>query len=1187
MKAKIERYAKGEFGAYIPQVTISREYIQLKIESGTVYTGDIYVESANDCIIKGMVYDDNYILNIPAHTFVEKKYSIKYSFDATKREAGKNYSGHIYIITDGGEYTVPYSIEVVAPHVKTVSGNIDNMFQFAELAEQNWNEAIRIFESEEFVRTFLVNQPMYEKAYNTLSMSLSANQALEEFLVFIHKKRAVTLGVYHSEFKYDYPKMRESHTITVSKNTWGFISGEISTDCKFIEIPKRFIGIEDFVEDSYSIEYFINPEYLENDGITGHIIIENTYQRLEIAIVIRKPMLDEFIPAKRINDRHAIKVNQVRLINNYLDFCLDRLTLQEYIDKTRFALHNLVQYIPHANIYKLGLMHMDILAGEYSLVEQEFVRIDADKSDVVEGEMESCYYSYLKALLTKDDSEIEKAVSLIKHRMRKEDDKLFYFWLLMYLDTEYSVDKNILYKKIEQLYEEGVNSPILFYEVCNIYNKQPLILRELDALAVYALRWGYRENYISREVIDIFIKLSLKEHNFKHTVFSLLREMYTKDNNSDCLFAMASMLVKGNKCDREYNIYYRKSIEQNQKILGINENFIRSMDFNSYEIIPHSVLMYLNYKNSLTEKELAYLYANIVTNKDEYMSIYNEYICNIESFMEKQILNGIMSDDLSVIYAEYLRPSVVKNQYASKMVNIVFKHKVTCDNPYIKMVVITHKELEREETVPFVNGVAYVDIMNSSAAIALVDIKGNRYVSTIPYRLEALVDETAYIDICAKYAPDDYRLLLYVYSHLIDNVVENARAVNTCRTILETPEFNYSTKQDALIGIIDYYYSNYDKEILEKYLRRIDLDNVPADRGKDITKYFIICGMYDGAYKAILKFGYEDLTDEHIERLIDILSGVEEMLGSELITSMSIYLYKKGKYSDSVLRWLTVYYKSSTKDMGKLWKRTYGSANKAMELEENILAQMLFSDSFNDEIYEVFKAYYNGKKKGMVVKAFIKKTAYNYFIKDMNVPGFIFQIIYNEIEENNITDDITVVAILYYFSKIKVDTEYYGFIKKYARKFIDRGIVLPFFKKFKNIVALPKDISIKTYLMFKAEASRNISIKYCFGTTSRELRGMETEPLREVIPGLYMKEFVAFHGEQLSYNIVEGIEGVATIIEGDDLEMDMHNGRFDNRFKVLNSMVINQEMKDDKALLSELDKYLRNVHLFEENMKIL
>ena len=42
-----------------------------------------------------------------------------------------------------------------------------------------------------------------------------------------------------------------------------------------------------------------------------------------------------------------------------------------------------------------------------------------------------------------------------------------------------------------------------------------------------------------------------------------------------------------------------------------------------------------------------------------------------------------------------------------------------------------------------------------------------------------------------------------------------------------------------------------------------------------------------------------------------------------------------------------------------------------------------------------------------------------------------------------------------------------------------------------------------------------------------------------------------------------------------------------NRFEIINSMLVNQEMREDNELLETLDVYLNTVHLFEENLSIL
>ena len=97
MKGIVEHYAKGEFQVDRPEVEISEKFLKLNIESGTVYEGSFSVNSTNDHIIKAMVYDSRYMLRFENHTYINRSFDVKYTFDATCLEAGKNYKGHISI----------------------------------------------------------------------------------------------------------------------------------------------------------------------------------------------------------------------------------------------------------------------------------------------------------------------------------------------------------------------------------------------------------------------------------------------------------------------------------------------------------------------------------------------------------------------------------------------------------------------------------------------------------------------------------------------------------------------------------------------------------------------------------------------------------------------------------------------------------------------------------------------------------------------------------------------------------------------------------------------------------------------------------------------------------------------------------------------------------------------------------
>ena len=93
--------------------------------------------------------------------------------------------------------------------------------------------------------------------------------------------------------------------------------------------------------------------------------------------------------------------------------------------------------------------------------------------------------------------------------------------------------------------------------------------------------------------------------------------------------------------------------------------------------------------------------------------------------------------------------------------------------------------------------------------------------------------------------------------------------------------------------------------------------------------------------------------------------------------------------------------------------------------------------------------------------------------------------------------------------------------------------------------------------------------------------------LLPMIPGMYVKEYVVFHGERLVYEISDDKQGTSYVVESESLKSKAFNRKDRNRFEIINSMLVNQEMREDNELLETLDVYLNTVHLFEENLSIL
>lgn len=1188
MKSIVEQYARGEFDVERPQVEISITKLELNIESGTVYSGEFMVRTLNDIPIKLMVYDSHYIIDFNSHTFVGKKNIIKYSFDARGLERGKVYKGNINVITDGGEFRLPYAIEIIPPYIEvTEDKRLFDLFQFAQFAETDWDRAIRIFDSEDFVRTFLSDDEKSKRVYESLNLSLSINQAMEEFLVYMHKKRALTLTAAQKEINVELPEEIVRASIIINKNTWGYTHTRVSTDCDFLIPEKTRIKACDFVGSNCQLDFLIDPDKIPEGVNAGYIKISNTYQVINVKVGIVKPVQIKANP-KTSHDRFIFKKNQEKLIESYIDFRTDKISLYEYTQASSDALKVLLTYKPEDNMYRLGLLHMHLLNGDRELVEQEFVRIDADAENSDTDAMEKCYYSYLKALLTRDKSLINDTAKQVRLEFDKGENKLFYFWLLLFVDQKFTDDKWVLYEDIQKLYDEGINSPVIYFEICDMFNKQPLMMKRIAPLEISSLRWGIRHEFVSEDVIVEYVKTASRMKNFEIHSFRLLEQLYDAKKDVKILSVICSILVRNSKHDEVYHKYYEAAVAADLKYVGLSECFIKSMNKNKYDEIPEAILRYFNYKNTLNEDELAYLYANVVYNKDQHRNVYQDYIPAIESFMEKMIVKGKVNDDLTVIYDEFLDPETVSSEFASKLINIIFKRKFVCKNKNIVSIIVTHQELEKEVKISVTDGEAYVEIISPSAVITMLDARGGRYTSTIPYRLERIVDEKAYLNICQKYNPKDYRLLLYNYNQMGTFTYKDAKEVNLARDITTCTDLSYAVKQKALMHMVEYYHENFDSEILAKYLAKLDLEYViPADAGR-IINYYIALRMYDNAILAIHKFGFMDVDVDYLIKLAEYGINDKKYIEDRMLLAICVYLNSRGYAGEKILEYLINNYNGTLEDMAHLFKSVDTSYRNIDLLSENILAQMMFADAYTDSIYDVFEVYYKGRSRGMVIKGFLRYCAYRYLIKDIKIPAFVMECLYKEIVKQNITDEISRMSQLYYFSsKGRFTSEQVNWIATNVKHFIDCGKILPFFKEFSSFVNIPANMVFNTYLIFKGESGRQVWVSYSFGQESTSMAQYKSERMNEIIAGIYVKELVVFHGESLIYSIDSEVNGTSEIVESDILKDTNYHKKNSNRFELINSMLVSQETRNDQDLIQAMDTYLNNTHFFEENLKIL
>ena len=213
MKEIIGRLSRGIYEYDIPIIMSSVSIIELTIGTDIIYSGSFELFSVNDMELKGIVYSTNEKFIIINNQFIGKTNKINFKIVTEFSEIRDRVEGCINIVSNGGEIVIPFDINIEPEGIISANGKITNLAEFTELVINNYDEALKIFLSEEFEKNLLMENPKYNSVYNSLLKGTDKNIALEEFLVFCGRKKKVALSL--SEYEKRYVGLDDYYGITL------------------------------------------------------------------------------------------------------------------------------------------------------------------------------------------------------------------------------------------------------------------------------------------------------------------------------------------------------------------------------------------------------------------------------------------------------------------------------------------------------------------------------------------------------------------------------------------------------------------------------------------------------------------------------------------------------------------------------------------------------------------------------------------------------------------------------------------------------------------------------------------------------------------------------------------------------------------------------------------------------------
>jgi len=1183
MTGTVENLLNGKFDYEKGSLDFGTARIEIAIKPGEIYTGSFTIDVNSGHATEGYVFSSDYRLSIINDTFSGLHSEIGFTYRGKGLEEGDVFQGDISVISNQGEYYVPYVVTVEHETVETSLGSIKNLFHFTNLAKSDWEEAVKLFYSDSFTDIFSGNDLQYKKEYMGLSRYYGNEQNVEEFLLAINKKQPIEYIPERELVSLDNPGEVSMECINITRNGWGYTVLHAKADKPFIRLEKTEIGDNDFLGNYVSFPIYIDPDYLHGGTNYGKITFFNSFTSFEVKVVV-----DMDVTVKTELSRHLeFQRAGLDMLTYYEAFRTKKISVDTWIAETGHIVDRMLQLDDKnlmARLFKAQLLMTEERNNEAKWILDQAESEFQERQDFTSSLW--AYYLYLTTLYNREDSYIDSITDEVWILYNNDRSQWQVAWLLLYLSEEFAVSPTKKWLFIEENIETGCISPMFYVEAVNMIIANPALLTKLTDFELRVLRYAVNNELINQEIITQVVYLASKERFFSRPLYNILKSFYEIEEDDSVLTVICELLIKGDIKDGEANSWYARAIEKELRITLLFEYFMNSLDITVENEIPKMVYLYFSYDSELDWEHNAYLYAHIITDKNEMPDIYDSYKSTIERFAVEEILKGNMNRYLAVVYRAVLDGVALTAEMADKLSRLLFVHRIAIDDEKItKVVAIQNREIS-ESVYPVKDGVCYLPLYNRDFVILFEDGLANRYCKSIEYDLEKLMVPGKLAQVITPYIRGNLEFDVYVCECTSEAIEINEDTRERYRRILEAPEIDRDYKAEIRAHLLQYYYDNDEIRELDTILEGLIPETQKRRERANTLRFMIMRGMFDRAYDWVINYGTEEVDIKDLVKLVSKLILRNEYAADEDITRLCWLIFIKGKYDEVILRYLTEQYKGMTKDLRRLFKACENFDMEIYGLCERMLVQMLYTGYFVVERTDIYKKYVQGGARSDIQNAFLAQCSYEYFVKEQLMEDYIFEELTRAKLRNEPIQTVSKLAYLKYYSELadNVSDTVLGIIKEYLDELLDMGIYMSFFKCFmeKTTPGINK-FTDKTIIEYKTEPGRRVFIHYIIEGDEEVTGEYATEEMHEMYGGVHAKAFILFFGENLLYYITEEAEGEEMLTESASIsKSDISRDIYDSRFNEVNDIVIAKTLEDYDTVNKLLYDYHRHEYLIKK-----
>ncbi|MCR5295286.1 MAG: DUF5717 family protein [Lachnospiraceae bacterium] len=1089
---------------------LSELSFEARVGVGNVYRDKLRIKGRGNSRLSGEIFVSNPRIRVKEKKIKGIEQELPFLVNTEGLSEGESAEGEIILSSNEGEYRVPVSVHVLKSRIICAGREISDLDAFVKLAQEKPAEALMVFQSEEFMKLLAGEEPYLTALASGLRRSPVTRRDMEEFLTAGGKKEALILSLDGGERVYPAVAGSLQEEVRIVKNTWGCADISVEAEGDFLYLPKTKFSAEDFFGSVLDVEYIIREDRLFPGANYGCL----RFSYAKGVLVVPVTAYPQKVEASSAGPN--IKKIKMEAAGEYTKYLRGLISAGELAQQMR----NLVS--PWESEGKLSLparfmlSYAEILAGRPEKAGELLQDITPEAVESKSVEIRGMYL-FVRYLLEADSGRRREFEERIGELQARNQENLIV--TLIRLRTDRNLlrmpDRRMVY--YYSLFDAGSRSPLLYLAALQYYREYPEMFVRVDDFIWHMLTYAAKSSFITEELA---LKVSYLVVNDKKTgkdAFYVLSRAYELYPSDDILEAICRLLVRIAPDKPESFPWFLLAVRKEIPVVRLYQCFLESMPESCKNPLPPVIQRYFAQNIRLQDEKQAFIFANIVKNREIDQKQYLTFVPKMRTFAAGALKAGRIGRDYAILYREFCG-NVRTAAEGLRIAGNIFSERLYTDDSRVKAAAVWHRGFKAPEIYPLNKGEAFIRVYTEDAAILFLDSSGGCLASSVASSREMLMEKEPLLSACRSLDIPYPGLWLHTVSEEGRLAPVSIRNVDAYRHIEESEAFTDSFRDTVRGMLLAYYLENAGNETLSRYLAEMDLlAFARIDRVRFLT-LLLKREMYGAAFGLIRRCGFEGIEPKLLLALTGFVMEEIHETYDETLLALAGRLLTQGEKSEKTLRYLEAWYDSSVDDLLSLRETLRENEVRCAKIDERLLRRAVFTDRLLPNDIGLISEYESLGGDAEILDAYVKFECEKNFAGETVIGEETAARLFELIDRKMSIGLISRLSMLHYYAKKEeLDSREELQLDSLLEECMAKGLRFSFLKELPDSFLRQYHLDDKVFVQVKAESEDEVMISYAISSEGEEGERRRI-PLREMYKGFFVKEFILFYGETLTWS---------------------------------------------------------------------